>query len=45
MNKIRLDEFCNIKSVSNINYSKTGKNYAFVVSNINKDEVDWYGNI
>ena len=38
MNKIRLDEFCNIKSVSNINYSKTGKNYAFVVSNINKDE-------
>ena len=38
MNKIRLDEFCNIKSVSNINYSKNGKNYAFVVSNINKDE-------
>ena len=38
MEKIKLDEFYNIKGLSNLSYSKNGKNYAFVVSNINKDE-------
>ena len=36
MEKITLDEFCNIKYLSNLNYSKDGKNICFVVSNADK---------
>ncbi len=37
MEKIRVDEFYNIKGIGNVTFSKDGKTLAFTVSNVNKD--------
>ena len=38
MEKIRVDEFYNIKGIGNVTFSKDGKTLAFTVSNVDKDK-------
>lgn len=45
MNPIALDEFCNLKFLSDITYSPDGKKACLVVSDASKEENSYYSNL